>query len=121
MSRAIGKIQEDIACAYLQEKGLKLLNRNFSCKQGEIDLIMQEGRSIVFVEVRYRKNNHYGTGAETISVLKQKKLILAAQIFLSYKRWHNTYPCRFDVLSITKDTQRSGSSIQWIRDAFQLA
>lgn len=121
MSRIIGKTHEDVACTYLQEKGLKLLERNFSCKRGEIDLIMQEGSSIVFVEVRYRKNNLYGTGAETISALKQKKLIMAAQVFLSYKRWHNTYPCRFDVLSLSKDTQENRSSVQWIRDAFQLS
>lgn len=121
MSRKIGQTHEDTASAYLQKQGLKLLERNFCCKWGEIDLIMQDGPCVVFVEVRYRKNNQYGSGAESISTLKQKKLITTAQLFLSRKRWHHTYPCRFDVLSLGGDTQSTASSIQWIRDAFRVS
>lgn len=113
MSRAIGQAQEDVACHYLQKQGLKLLQRNFSCRQGEIDLIMEEGNHIVFVEVRYRKNDLYGSGLDTISIFKQKKIITTAKFFLTCKPWYYKQPCRFDVLSIGKD-------ITWIRDAFRV-
>lgn len=113
MSRAIGQTQENVACHYLQEQGLKLLQRNFSCRQGEIDLIMEEGNYIVFVEVRYRKNDLYGSGLDTISIFKQKKIITTAKFFLTCKPWYHKWPCRFDVLSIGKD-------ITWIRDAFRV-
>lgn len=113
MSRVIGQAQENIACQYLEKQGLKVLHRNFLCKQGEIDLIMEDKNYLVFVEVRYRKNDYYGSGLDTISIFKQKKIITTAKFFLTCKPWYYKRPCRFDVLSIGKD-------ITWIRDAFRV-
>ena len=108
---------EQLACDYLGKKGLKILTRNFRCPRGEIDIIMEHDNYIVFVEVRYRKNTHYGTGAETVTQTKQNKLITTAMYYLQSKPQYRNRPSRFDVVSIT--TQASEPQIDWIKDAFQ--
>ena len=70
-SRPGGAEAEDLACAWLQARGLRLLERNYRSRRGEIDLIMQDGEQLVFVEVRYRASNRYGSAAESITSAKQ--------------------------------------------------
>lgn len=109
-----GRLAEDFACRYLQQRGLSLLARNYHCRRGEIDLIMKERDSIVFVEVRYRRNARFGTAAETVDRAKQSRLIAAAGYYLLCHAESARRPCRFDVVSIT-----APAAVQWIRDAFQ--
>lgn len=116
MSRELGFAMEDSALRHLEHNGLKLIKRNFHCKLGEIDLIMSDHGTLVFIEVRYRKNTAYGSPAATVNSGKQKKLVRSAQYFLQrHRRWRE-YPCRFDVVGIS---QAGGDfSYQWIQHAF---
>lgn len=106
-----GQAGEDAALEYLQRQGLKLLQRNFRCKGGEIDLILQQQDSLVFVEVRKRKDAGYGGAAASVTARKQARLILAAQVFL--QRYRVPPPCRFDVIAI------DGGRINWITNAIE--
>lgn len=96
MSRASGNSFEDQACAFLQAQGLSLLVRNWSCRFGEIDLIMQDGKYRVFVEVRARSSHQYGGAAASISAAKCRKLQAAANLYLSQHKLNS--PCRFDAV-----------------------
>ena len=105
---------EDLACTYLEKSGLRLLARNYRCRRGEIDLIMQDGECLVFVEVRYRKHDTFGSAAETVSSAKRARIITTASYFLQRQR--SEPPCRFDVVAIGGGTPHR---VEWIRDAFQ--
>lgn len=107
-----GDIAEQAAERYLRKQGLRPVAKNFRCKQGEIDLIMSDNDVIVFVEVRYRSNNHFGSPLETVTTSKQKKLVIAAQHYLSQNKLSENTPIRFDVLGICAD------QYQWIQSAF---
>ena len=111
----LGKQAEAIACRFLQQQGLIHKESNYRCKQGEIDLVMLQGQTLVFVEVRYRKSTRFGTAAETIDLRKQRKLILAARHYLSCRRKQQS-ACRFDVISMTGPIE--SASIDWIEHAF---
>jgi putative endonuclease len=114
--KAIGNDAERLACEYLQSRGLNLLQRNFYCRGGEIDLIMQHGDSLVFVEVRYRKRTSHGRAAETVSQRKQGRVIRCAQYYLTrHRRWNTA--ARFDVVSI--EGAPGQMRIAWITNAFQ--
>lgn len=106
-----GAIIERRAAAYLEGKGLTLIERNFRCKMGEIDLIMRDREHLVFVEVRFRKQNDYGLPVATVGARKQSKLIKSAQFYLNLTGLD--LPCRFDVLGIT-----GSGRPDWIKDAF---
>jgi len=112
-----GDHAEDAACNYLQSQGLKLLERNFLCKRGEIDLVMRQADTTVFVEVRYRRNSRYGSGAESVDWRKQEKLLVTAQYYLQQHPKAAKGACRFDVVALT--TQNQQHHIDWIVDAFQ--
>ena len=114
----IGAIAEEQAKSYLETQGLTLAERNYRCRQGEIDLIMQDQETLVFIEVRYRKHSHFGGAESSITPTKQQRIIMAASHFLQSRKGHNIPPCRFDVLAIEgKEPQ----NIHWIKDAFQAA
>lgn len=110
-----GKAGEDLACRYLQERGLTLVERNYRCRCGELDLVMRDGDQLVFVEVRYRRNVRYGAPAETVTRSKQVRLNRAANRYLQHRRCRSA--CRFDVIAIT--SSNGENALQWIRDAFQ--
>ncbi len=114
-TQIIGQDAEDLACRYLQEQGLSLIVRNFRCRVGEIDLIMQDKKSIVFVEVRCRKNNNYGGSLQSITYSKQTKLVRTANYFLQQQKLFEKVPARFDVIAITSSAVNS--SIEWIKNA----
>ena len=120
-TREQGEYTESLACEYLEEKGFKLLERNFNCRFGEIDLIMQDKNSLVFVEVRYRNNNNFGSGAESVTTNKQSKLIKTASAYLQRHAKLNKYPARFDVVSITGPIVTNNINnidFDWIENAF---
>ena len=106
-----GGEKESIACAYLEGRGLRLVERNYRCRRGEIDLVMRESQTLVFVEVRYRRSSRFVSPAETVDVHKQRRLAAAAADYL--QRNPSKLPCRFDVLAMTGEDR-----IDWIRDAF---
>ncbi|ESS68368.1 hypothetical protein UPF0102 [Methyloglobulus morosus KoM1] len=106
-----GKNAEGQAQDFLVGKGLKLVSRNYRCKQGELDLIMNDGRTLVIVEVRYRKSDVYGSALESVTASKQAKIIAATQHYLSTIR--RDCPLRFDVVAIS-----GNGSINWIKNAF---
>ncbi len=110
-----GRSGENLACRYLQAQGLTLVERNFRCKCGELDLIMRDGPHLVFVEVRYRRDSRRGAPAETVTGGKRRRIIKTASYYL--QRHPCDLPCRFDIIAIT---QREGrDALEWIKDAFQ--
>jgi putative endonuclease len=109
-----GKAAETKALNYLQSRGLRLLQRNYRSRSGEIDLIMLHDGTLVFIEVRYRKSSSFGSAAESVTATKQHKLLNTASHFLQQRGLDA--PCRFDVVGITG---REQTEIEWIRDAFQ--
>lgn len=121
----IGGSAEKLALDYLQSQGLKLVTRNFSCKFGEIDLVMQHNDVLVFAEVRYRKHHQYGTGAESVDYRKQQKILRSAEFFLQQNPKLNQNSCRVDVISIGPSAFNSDSSnpketnIHWITNAIE--
>lgn len=106
-----GQAGEDAALEHLRKSGLRLVERNFRCKAGEIDLIMQEGGTLVFVEVRKRSNPHFGGAAASVTWQKQRRLIRAAQFYLL--RFRDPPPCRFDVVAL------EAGQINWLRNAIE--
>jgi putative endonuclease len=111
---AIGREAEDRAATMLESAGLQLLERNYRCRIGEIDLIMRDGESLVFIEVRYRRNAAFGGALASVDAHKQKRLVRAAQHFLLRRAWSG--PCRFDVVGI----ESTGGRPSWIQNAFTL-
>jgi len=114
--RQSGAQWENIAEAYLNRHGLKLVERNFSSRFGEIDLIMEDDETLVFVEVKYRTSNQHGSGAEAITYHKQRKLSLTASWYLVKNPQRAEQFCRFDVISIAARTGHQ--DINWIKNAF---
>ncbi|GLR63155.1 YraN family protein [Marinospirillum insulare] len=112
----IGQAAEDAAALMLQQAGLSLVERNFSCKTGELDLIFKDNEELVFVEVRFRKNQHFGGALASVTPAKQQKLQRAANYYLG--RWKNPPACRFDVIAMTLDTHQQLICEQWIKNAF---
>jgi len=112
----IGQQAEQLAKTYLLQHGLTLITQNYYCRRGEIDLIMQDGHSLIFVEVRYRKSSKFGSALESVDRRKQTKLIVTAEHYLQQNT--STFSsCRFDVIAIT--TENNTPSITWVKDAFQ--
>jgi putative endonuclease len=111
---AQGRAAEERALHHLQARGLRLLDRNFRSRGGEIDLIMRQGNLLVFVEVRYRQNSNFGSPFETVTTTKQRRLITTAAHYLQQQRLD--LPCRFDVVGITGAQLEQ---VEWIQDAFQ--
>ncbi|MGH8451849.1 YraN family protein [Pseudomonas sp.] len=112
-----GKDAELQALQYLQQHGLRLLAQNWLCKRGELDLVMLDGDTVVFVEVRYRKHAQWGGALASIDGRKRQKLILAAQFFLQKEhRWADS-PCRFDVVAI-ESSPTGFAGLNWLKDAF---
>jgi putative endonuclease len=107
-----GRHWEQQALAYLQDKGLRLVEANFRCKGGEIDLVMRHGAELVFVEVRQRAGAGHGGAAASITHAKIRRLVRAAQVYLL--RFPHTPPCRFDVIAI------DAGKLDWLRNAIEV-
>lgn len=110
-----GAIWEEFALNRLQQQGLTFLDRNYRCPMGELDLVMQDGKTLVFIEVRYRKSVAFGSAAESVDRHKQARLIKAANHYLQQKKISNDLVCRFDVVAISG---QKGENWEWIEDAF---
>lgn len=117
-NRASGQLAEDLAQRYLQRQGLRPLFQNWTCRSGELDLVMLDGDTVVFVEVRYRRHAAWGGALESVDLRKQQKLIKAAQLFLQKETRWAKHPCRFDVVAVGS-TEGGLGAPQWIKNAFE--
>ncbi|NOR80657.1 MAG: YraN family protein [Methyloprofundus sp.] len=106
-----GTQYEDLALKFLLAQGLKLITRNYRCKCGELDLLMDEKGALVIVEVRYRKNNRYGSALESVTKTKQARIIAATKYYIVTHKIDQ--PIRFDVLAITGESRP-----EWVKNAF---
>ena len=114
----LGSLAEDLALNYLINKGYKPLAKNFFCKYGEIDLIMQKNNIIVFIEVRCKTANSLYTPLESITKAKTIKIKKTADAFLAKNNKLSESLCRFDIISISHNGNKDEFSIDWITDAF---
>ena len=111
-----GNAAEDLAAAHLERAGLRILMRNYRVRGGEIDCIALDGNTLVFVEVRLRRNTRFGGAAASIDNRKQQRIIHAARCYLLRYPRQAERPCRFDcVLLGSLNTDQ----LEWIKDAFQ--
>lgn len=111
-----GRQAENQAEKYLHRQGLTTLDKNFHCRFGELDLIMQDGDELVFVEVRHRQQSGFGSGADTVTRAKQQRLSAAARYYLTRHPLGLNQYCRFDVVSI--DGGLTNRHVNWIKNAF---
>jgi len=109
-----GKQAEELAGQFLARRGLSVLTRNFRCRGGEIDLICRDGKALVFVEVRLRRNPGFGGAGASITPKKQRRIILAAQHYLAAQHCADS-DCRFDCVLLDGLGE---NNIEWLRDAF---
>ncbi len=107
-----GQSAEQQAYEYLTTQGLKPVCRNFSCKQGELDLVMQDGETLAIIEVRFRKNDRFGSALESITAKKKARIIAATRHYLATHP--ADCPVRFDVVAISPE-----QGLNWIKNAFQ--
>jgi len=114
--RILGDYWENVAEKFLKKNHLKMVKRNFNCKMGEIDLIMQDNGILMFVEVKYRKNDDWVSALESVTKSKQAKVIKAAQLFLLQNKKYKDLICRFDVVAI--QGEKHNAQINWIKNAF---
>lgn len=115
--QVVGDHAEHLAIAKIEGAGLRVLERNYRVRGGEIDCIAIDGETLVFVEVRYRKNQRFGGAAASIDQRKQQRIIHAAQVYLLKHPRHANRPCRFDCILLDA---LNADTMEWIKDAFQL-
>ncbi len=109
-----GQAAEARAEQHLRDRGLQALARNYRCRHGEIDLILRDGDTLVFVEVRERRRSDFGDAAGSVTAHKQRRIIAAARHYLARHPQLAQQPIRFDVIGIDGDT-----GLRWLRDAFE--
>ena len=109
-----GSHAEEQALRYLQQHGLKLLSRNWRCKLGELDLVMQDGETVAVIEVRSRARGDWGAAAETIDARKQARLVRATRLWLARRPELAEQPLRFDVVTL------DAGNLEWRREAFDV-
>lgn len=113
-----GAMAERLALRHMKKQGLKRVDSNFAAPCGELDLIMLDANSLVFVEVRFRSKSRFGSAIESITSNKQKKVRKTAQLFLQYHPQHNHRQCRFDVVTVTYDDTSKHNCLEWVKGAF---
>ncbi|HEY5803295.1 MAG TPA: YraN family protein [Lysobacter sp.] len=116
-TRSRGAAVEAAARQYLIDAGLREVASNANYRIGELDLVMIDGATLVFVEVRYRRNSRFGGGAASVDVHKRRKLVRAAMVFLARNRRYANGACRFDVIEAEGDP--AAPKLNWLRDAFR--
>jgi putative endonuclease len=107
-----GAAAEELAAVFLEGQGLRIVERNYRCRFGEIDLVARSGAVLVFVEVRARTSEAFGGAAGSITAAKRRRLVAAARHYLAARRRERA--CRFDVVLV----RGAGQRIEWLTDAF---
>lgn len=113
-----GVAAEQLAEHYLNRQGLRCLARNYRCRGGELDRVMYDGRTLIFVEIRHRRRGNYGGALASVTLSKRRRLIRAASEYLLRERVDSHCPCRFDVVAV--EGELSQPQFHWIRHAFEL-
>lgn len=108
-----GAQAEQVAAQFLQKNGLRLIQSNFRCRFGEIDLILRDGETLIFAEVRQRSRGDFGGAAASIDAHKQRRLILTAQHYLA--SLPRIPPCRFDAVLLD-----AADNVEWVKNAFEV-
>jgi putative endonuclease len=116
MTQVFGQRAEQQALDYLTRQGLKLVARNYSCRLGEIDLIMKDKTHLIFIEVRARKGTDFGGGLASITYAKRQKIIKTTSHYLLTQNIKDQEAIRFDVVSIDGESEQ----LTWIKDAFNV-
>ncbi|MGE8500901.1 putative endonuclease [Ectopseudomonas oleovorans] len=111
----LGRAAEQAARQHLERNGLRLIEQNWRCRLGELDLVMLDGDTVVFVEVRARRHSAWGGALESVDARKRGKLIMAAELFLQQQSRWARHPCRFDVVAISTG---GTTHLDWIKNAF---
>lgn len=111
--RIMGAQYEELAVSYLEKEGYQILEQNFRCRMGEIDLIAKDGNYLVFIEVKYRSDTRKGNALEAVNVRKQRVISKVAAYYMMLHQSEDSTPCRFDVVGIT------GEAVEVIKDAFE--
>lgn len=115
----VGAWAEEIAWNHLHQHGWQLVERNFFCKGGELDIIVRQGAVLAFVEVKYRKRHTMGGAVASLTAKKQRRLIHSAKVFLQRYPLLGHLDCRFDLIAISgTDSPHSQVQIQWLDNAF---
>lgn len=117
-NKKTGKIGEDIAIDFLKKKGYKIIERNYKCVFGEVDIVARDKGDIVFVEVKSRRSEYFGDPTDAVDFNKQKKISKIALNYLNEKRLDN-HDARFDVIAIKLSP--NGNTVELIENAFELA
>lgn len=115
-SKQRGVEAESIALDFLKKQGMRLIARNYHCRNGEIDLIMEQSGTLIFVEVRYRNTSAFGSALESIDARKRSRIIQCASHYLSTQKIAK--PARFDVVALSPIGR--DLNIDWVPDAFQI-
>lgn len=114
LRRTKGQQAEQLACDYLCRQGMRVVAKNYRCKRGEIDLVMRDDDSLVFVEVRYRKSHDFGGALHSVTAKKQEKIRLTALHYMQQHHYNDN--ARFDVVAITGEGKQQ--QFEWISNAF---
>lgn len=124
-TKKLGNQIENLVCDYLRKQKLKLIARNYACRFGEIDLIMQDQSTLIFIEVRYRQHLNFGSSLESVNLIKQNKIIKTAEYYLLSQQLFEPMACRFDVVGVKPIQKKIGSiskldsaQVEWIKNAF---
>jgi putative endonuclease len=118
-NKPIGNYGEELAQNYIKNIGFTILDTNYNCKLGEIDIVAKDKNYICFIEVKTRFNKAYGNPSEAITLSKQKTLYKVAQVYICHKKIKNYY-FRFDVIEVLGNTLNNDYKINLIKDAFQI-
>lgn len=119
LAMAMGQIAEEKACVYLQRQGLHLVTRNYRCRAGEIDLVMRDADTLVFVEVRWRRSAAFGSALESVGPRKQSRMVVCAMHYLQRHPENLVRPSRFDVVGVCPGVGDE-YAFEWVRDAIRL-
>lgn len=119
MSRDQGARFESVALKHLKANGLELIEKNFHCRLGEIDLILRDENCLIFAEVRYRSASRFASAAHSVDDRKQAKIARTAAMFLARRPELSDCTVRFDVVAID-DVDSGPDRLQWMRDAFRV-
>ena len=120
LNKIIGDLGEDFATKYLIKNNYKIIERNFRCKIGEIDIIARNENYFCFIEVKTRHGIYYGTPAQAVNYTKQHKIIMCAQFYILKMKLYENFNYRFDIVEIVLDKSDRINNIKLHKDAFQL-
>jgi putative endonuclease len=118
-NKDIGRLGEDIAEDYLKDYGYEIIEKNFMCKIGELDIIARDNSHIVFIEVKTRNGTHFGMPSEAVTASKQFKIYKTAQFYIMRKKLYKLN-FRFDVVEVILNATNNKHYVRVIKNAFQI-